>query len=51
MDERIVFGLHQSCRNRGSVGSVFGLQWCWWGMGKGLDLGLEGGVMLCLCEL
>ena len=30
VDERIGFGLYQSCANRGSVGrvSVFGLQWC-----------------------
>ena len=52
MDERIMFGLYQSCWNRGSVGrvSVFWLRWCgWcrWGVGRGLDQGLEGwgGVM------
>ena len=30
MDERIGFGLHQSCGDKGSVGhvSVFLLQWC-----------------------
>ena len=28
--ERIGFGLYQSCRNRGSVGHVFGLRWCGW---------------------
>ena len=47
VDERIGFGLYQSCGNRGSVGrvSVFWLRWCWW-VG-GLDQGLEGwgGVM------
>ena len=50
--ERIGFGVYQSCGNRGSVGrvSVFWLRWCgWrmWGMGRGLDQGMEewGGVM------
>ena len=48
MGERIGFGLHQSSRNRGSVGcvSVFGLRWCGGGVGgelvRGLDQGLEG---------
>ena len=53
MDERMGLELHQSCGNRGSVGrlSVFWLRrWCgWrmWGVGRGLDQGLEGwgGVM------
>ena len=52
MDERIGFGLYQSCGNRGSVErvSVFWLRWCgWcrWGVGRGLDQGQEGwgGVM------
>ena len=37
MDERIRFGLHQSCGDRVSVGcvSVFWLQWCRWGVGRG----------------
>ena len=51
MDERIGFGLYQSCGDMGSVGhvSVFWLQWC--GVGGewvgGLDQGRErvGGVM------
>ena len=50
MDERIGFGLYQSCGDRGSVGhvSVFWLRWCgrcrWVGC---LDKGRErwGGVM------
>ena len=39
MDERIGFGLYQSCGDRGSVGHVFWLRWCgWcrWGVGRGL---------------
>ena len=47
MDEKIGFGLYQSCGNRGNVGrvSVFWLWWCRW-VG-GLDQGLDGwgGVM------
>ena len=47
MDERIGFGLYQSCGDRGSVGhvSVFWLRWCRWVVG--LDQGRErwGGVM------
>ena len=41
VDERIGFGLYQSCRNRRSVGRVpvFGLRWC------------RSGGVLCLCEL
>ena len=40
MDERIGFGLYQSCRNMGSVGrvSVFWLRWSRWGVGAKLDL-------------
>ena len=41
MDEMIGFGLYQSCRNRGSVGRVFGL-WCMWGVGRLLGLGSKG---------
>ena len=49
--KRIGFGFYQSCGNRGSVGrvSVFCLWWCRW-VG-GLVQGLEGGVLLHLCEL
>ena len=41
IDEKIGFGLYQSCGYRGSVGrvSVFRMQWCgWcrWGVGSGL---------------
>ena len=48
MDERIGFGLYQSCGNRGSVGrvSVLWLCWCGWcrlGVGRGLGPG-SGGV-------
>ena len=50
VDDRIVFGLNQSCGNRGTVGrvSVFELRWCGWcRWGWGLEQGLErwGGVM------
>ena len=50
MNERIEFGLYQSCGNRGSVGrvSVFWLRWCGWCRWVGgLDQCLEGwgGVM------
>ena len=59
MDERIGFGLYQSCGDRGSVGhvSVFGCG----GVGGvggewvgGLDQRRErwdGGMVLCLCEV
>ena len=52
VDERIGFGLYQSCENRGNVGgvSVFGLRWCRWEVGRGLGPG-SGGVVLCLCEI
>ena len=48
MDERIGFGVYQSCENRGGVGrvSVFGLQWCRWRVGRGLGPG-SGGVGWC----
>ena len=44
VDERIGFGLYQYCGNRGSVGrvAVFWLRWFRWGVGRGLDQGLEG---------
>ena len=50
VDERIGFGLYQSCGDRGSVGhvSVFWLRWCGWCRWVvGLDKGRErwGGVM------
>ena len=50
MDMRIVFGLYQSCGNRGHVGrvSVFGLwlcEWCRWGVGRGFGPGSGGGGM------
>ena len=41
MDEMIGIGLYQSCRNRGSVGRVFGL-WCMWGVGRLLGPGSKG---------
>ena len=48
MDERIGFGLHQSCGDRGSVGhvSVFWLQWC--GVG-GVGGEWVGGLDQCRC--
>ena len=56
MDESIGFGLYESCGNRGSVGhvsvigcgSVGGVGGEWVG---DVDQGLEGWVVLCLCEL
>ena len=47
-DERIGFGLYQSCGNSGSVGrvSVFWLRWCRWVVGRGLGPG-SGGVWWC----
>ena len=44
VDERIGFGLYQSCGNRGSVGrvSVFWLRRCRWGVGRGLGPGSVG---------
>ena len=26
---------------------MFGLRWCWWGVGRGLDQGLEGWCVSC----
>ena len=42
MDERIGFGLYQSCQNRGSVGRVyvFGLRLCKWGVSRVLGSGM-----------
>ena len=56
MDERIGFRLYQSCGNRGVLdvylcfgcGGVGGVGGEWEG---GLDQGLEGWVVLCLCEV
>ena len=47
MDERIGFGLYQSCGSKRSVGrvSVIGLWCCGWGVG--LDQDLELRVVLC----
>ena len=52
MNERIGFGLYQSCENRGSVGrvSVLVLRWCRWGVGRRIGPG-SGEVLLCLCEM
>ena len=53
VDERIGFGLYQSCGNRGSVGrvSVFWLRWFRWGVGRGLGPGSGGGCYVCVsCE-
>ena len=52
MNKRIGFGLYQSSQNKGNVGCVFvfGLRWCRWRVGRGLDQSLEGWVVLCLCE-
>ena len=51
-DERIGFGLYQSCENMGSVGrvSVFELRWCMWEVDRGLGPG-SGEVVLCLCDM
>ena len=55
VDERIGFGLYQSCGDRGSVGhvSVFWLRWCgWcrWGVGRGLGQwsGAVGWCYVCV---
>ena len=59
MDERIAFGIYQSCGNRvvldvclylgcRGVGGVGGVGGEWVG---GLDQCLQGVVVLCLCEL
>ena len=56
MDERIGFGLYQSCGDRGSVGhvSVFWLRWCgWcrWGVGceSGFSVYMAGPGICVLC--
>ena len=41
--ENIVFGLYQSCRNRGSVGYVSVVWWCW------ADILGGWGVVLSVC--
>ena len=46
MDEIIGVGLCQSCGDRGSVGQVFWLRWCRWGVGRGLGPG-SGAVGWC----
>ena len=51
MDEKIGLGYCQSCGNRGSVRRVFGLRSCRWGVGRGLDQGLEGWGDVMSCEL
>ena len=57
VDERIGFGLYQSCGDRGSVGRVsVWLRWCgWcrWGVGRGLgpESGAVGWCYVCVrCE-
>ena len=51
VNERIGFGLYQSCLNRGSVGRVFGLRWCRWGVGRGYGPGSGGWCYICVsCE-
>ena len=51
VDERIGFGLYQSCGNMGSVGRLFWLWWCRLGVGRGLDQDLEGCCYVCVsCE-
>ena len=55
VDERIGFGLYQSCGDKGSVGrvSVFWLRWCRWGVGRGLGpgSGVVGWCYVCVrCE-
>ena len=57
MDERLGFGLYQSCGDKGNVGhvSTFLLRWCGVGSVGGEWLGAwtrvgSGGVVLCLCE-
>ena len=48
MNERIGFGLYQSCGDRRSVGhgSVFWLWWCRWVVGRGFGPG-SGAVGWC----
>ena len=42
------FGLYQSCGNRGCVVRVSVFWLCRWGMGRGLDQGLEGWCYVCV---
>ena len=42
VDEMIGFGFYYSCGNRGSVGSVFGLRWFMWRVGRVLGPGSGG---------
>ena len=54
MDERIEFGLYQSCGDMGSVGrvSVFLLRWCgWcmWGVGRGFGPGARVVALCYVC--
>ena len=56
VDERIGFGLYQSCGNRGLVErvSVFWFQWCVWCRGEWVGIWIRdwrGGVVLCLSEV
>ena len=53
LNERIAFGLYQSCANRGNYGhvSVFGCGGVGGEWVGGLDQRLDGWVVLCLCEL
>ena len=53
VNERIGFGLYQSCGSKESVGRVFGLQWCGWGVGRmfGPGSGGVGWYYICVsCE-
>ena len=53
VDDRIGFGLYQSCGKRGSVGhvSVFELWRCWRGRGLGTGFGKIGWGYICVsCE-
>ena len=49
MDERIEFGLYQSCGNRGVFGVYLCLSW-WWGVGRVWNRIWKSGVVLCLCK-
>ena len=52
MNERIGFGLYQSCGDR-SVGHVFWLRWCRWVVGRGIGPGSRavGWCYVCVrCE-
>ena len=53
VDERIGFGLYQSCGDRGSAGhvSVFWLRWCGVGRELGKGSGAVGWCYVCVrCE-